>query len=102
MGVLALQVTSLTILYSTVHSGEEFPTQMASNAEMFPFDDVIISHLCLGMLNENNVQGWFINRPCRAGPSGSSDGDSVFVMFHSSDNFNCLDQKRPHIGRGKL
>ena len=58
---MASQITSLAIVYSTVYSGVvqsehqsyaslafvrgipgEFPAQMASNAEMFPFDDVIM------------------------------------------------------------
>ena len=57
MGAIASLITSLTIVYSTVYSDAdqtkhqssaslgtgEFPTQMASNAEMFPFDDVIMS-----------------------------------------------------------
>ena len=69
MGAFASQITSLTIVYSTVYSGAdqrkhqssaslafvrgihrtgEFSAQMASNAEMFPFDDVImISVKCL-------------------------------------------------------
>ena len=64
MGTMASQVTSLTIVYSTVIRGQikenikaprhtglcagnssvtgEFPTQMASNTEMFSFDDVIM------------------------------------------------------------
>ena len=58
MGAMASQITSLTIVYSIVHSGAdqrkyqspaslafvtgEFPTGMASNSEMFPFDDVIM------------------------------------------------------------
>ena len=57
MGAMASQITSLTIVYSTVYSGAdqsqhqaprhwplcgEFPAQMASNAEKFPFDDVIM------------------------------------------------------------
>ena len=67
MGAMASQITSLTIVYSTFYSGAdwrkhhsstslafvrgihhwpgtgEFPAQMASNAEMFPLDDVIMS-----------------------------------------------------------
>ena len=65
MGAMASQITSLTIVYSTVYSGADqikhqssasltfvsgnppvtggFPSQRASNAEMFPFDDVIMS-----------------------------------------------------------
>ena len=59
MGAIASQITSLTIVYSTVNSDadqssaglcvgnspvtSEFPAQMASNAEMFPFDDVIMT-----------------------------------------------------------
>ena len=63
MGTMASQITSLTIIYSTVIQvqikenskaprqwplcGEftgtgEFPAQRVSNAEMFPFDDVIM------------------------------------------------------------
>ena len=61
MGAMASQITSLTIVYLTVYSGAdqrkhqssaslarnsqvtgEFPAQRASNAEMFPFDDVIM------------------------------------------------------------
>ena len=49
------QITNLTIAYSTVYSGVdfyaensqvtgEFPAQMASNAEMLPFDDVIMAN----------------------------------------------------------
>ena len=64
MGVMGSQFTSLMIVYSTVYSGTDKkkpskfratclcagnspgtgknPAQMASNAEMFPFDDVIM------------------------------------------------------------
>ena len=63
MGAIASQITSLTIVYSTayldadqrkhhssaslafvwgIHRTGEFPAQTASNAEMFPFDDVIM------------------------------------------------------------
>ena len=65
MGAVASQITSLTTVYSTVYPDAdqrkktsklhvtglcvgnspgtgEFPAQMASNAEMFPFDDVIM------------------------------------------------------------
>ena len=62
MGAMASQITSLTIVYSTVYSNTdqgkhqssaslafvwgivtgEFPAQMTSNAKMFPLDDVII------------------------------------------------------------
>ena len=66
MGAIASRITSLTIVYSTAYSsadqskyqssaslalcGEftgdcEFPTQMASNAENVPFDDVIMNHI---------------------------------------------------------
>ena len=54
MSAMPSQITSLTIVYSTVYSGlnqrkhagnspvtGEFSTQMTSNAEMFPFDGVI-------------------------------------------------------------
>ena len=65
MGAMAFQITSLTIVYSIVSSGVdqrkhqsstvtglcagnspmtgEFPAQMACNAEMFPFGDVIMA-----------------------------------------------------------
>ena len=64
MGATASRITSLTTIYSTVHSGadkkktsklrvtdlcarnspvtSEFTAQMASDAEIFPFDDVIM------------------------------------------------------------
>ena len=47
MSTMASHITSLTIVYWTVCAGNspvtgEFPAQMASNAEMFPVDDVII------------------------------------------------------------
>ena len=65
MGSMASQITSLTIVYSTVYSGAdqrkknqssaslafcegnspvtgECPAQMASNAKIFPFDEVTI------------------------------------------------------------
>ena len=66
MSGMASQITSLTIVYSTFILAQikenikarvtglcawnspgtgEFPAQMASNAEMFPFDDVIMIHL---------------------------------------------------------
>ena len=61
MSPMASQITSLTSVYSTVYSGadqrkhqhsaslafvrdtDEFPAQKASNAEMFPFDDVTMT-----------------------------------------------------------
>ena len=64
MSAMASQITSHTIVYSSVYSGAgqrkhqssaslafvrgihgtgEFPAQRASNAEMFPFDDVIMT-----------------------------------------------------------
>ena len=63
MGAIASQITSLTTVYSAVYSDADqrnhqspaslafvenapgtgdFPTQRASHAEMFPFDDVIM------------------------------------------------------------
>ena len=56
MGAIASQITNLTIVYSIVYSDAdqrkhqssaslipgEFPAQMASCAEMFPFDDAIM------------------------------------------------------------
>ena len=62
MGAMASQITSLTIVYPIVYPGAEqrklrltglcagnspvtgeFPAQMASYAELFPFDDVFMS-----------------------------------------------------------
>ena len=70
MSVMASQITSLTIVYSTAYSKRrskktsmlrvpgickgnspvtgEFPAQKASNAEMFPFDDVIMIYFSIG------------------------------------------------------
>ena len=56
MGAIASQITSLTIVYSTVYSDadqrkhrssapDEFTAQMASNAENVPFDDVMINNM---------------------------------------------------------
>ena len=67
MSAMASQITSLTIVYSTVYSGAkqrqhqklhvtdlcagnspvtgEFPIQRASNAKTFPFDDVITGEM---------------------------------------------------------
>ena len=77
MGALASQITSLTIVYSTVNSGAdqrkyqssasvafgpvtgELPAQRASNAEMFPFDDVIILGLDSDRF-ELSLKGYFI------------------------------------------
>ena len=63
MGVVASQITSLTVVYLILYSGGsnktsklrvtglcegnspvtgEFPTQMANNGKMFPFDDIIM------------------------------------------------------------
>ena len=60
MGVITSEITSLTIVYSTVYSATDHrkhqssaslafvrgihrsPTQRASKAEMFPFDDVMM------------------------------------------------------------
>ena len=54
MGAMASQITSLTIVYSTVDSGadqrkcgeftghREFPARRASNVEMLPLDDAIM------------------------------------------------------------
>ena len=62
MGTMASQITSLTIIYSTVHSGahqrkHQSPASLAGNSlhkwplmrKMFPFDDVI---MCQGNLRE--------------------------------------------------
>ena len=72
MGVIASQITSLTIVYSTVYSDadqrkhqssaslafvrgihrgpDELPAQMASYAENFPFDDAIM-HARIGHIS---------------------------------------------------
>ena len=78
MGAMASQITSLTIVYSTVYLGAdqrkhqssaslafvrgnspvtgEFPTQMASNAEMFPFDEVIMEYsLCFVLFRLHEI-----------------------------------------------
>ena len=44
MGTIASQIISLTIFYSETG---EFPAQMASNAENFPFDDVTVEKIKL-------------------------------------------------------
>ena len=70
MGAIPSQITSLTIVYSTVYSdadqrkhqisaslafvcgeftGDRFPALMTSNAEIFPFDDVIMQIYLDGM-----------------------------------------------------
>ena len=79
MGMMASQITSLTVVYSTVYSDAnqrkisklrvpglcvgnspgpvreftgtgEFPAHRASNAEMFPFDDVIMVLITMAMM----------------------------------------------------
>ena len=81
MGSMASQITRLMIVYSTVYSSRrskeasklrvnglcarnspvtgEFPTQMASNAEMFPFDAVIMVDTCISYTctHDRNVEG---------------------------------------------
>ena len=75
IAAVASQITSLTIVYSTVYSDADqrkhqssaslafvrgihrgpvnsFPAQMASNAEKYPFDDVIM-HILLTDLDYN-------------------------------------------------
>ena len=57
IGAMASQITSPTTVYSTAYSDadqrkhqsstsltSEFPVRMASNAEMYPFDGVIMTH----------------------------------------------------------
>ena len=83
MGAMASQTTSLTIVYSTVYSGAdqrkhhssaslafcagnspvpgEFPAQIASNAEMFPFDDVIMTFV-LKLLCAYTQHTWVCER----------------------------------------
>ena len=67
MGVMASQITRLTIVHSAVYSGAdqrkhqnsaslafvpgEFSAQKASNAKMFPFNDVIMECRFSTMLN---------------------------------------------------
>ena len=61
------QITNLTIAYSTVYSGVdfyaensqvtgEFPAQMASNAEMLPFDDVIMANFLKWYANTRIIE----------------------------------------------
>ena len=74
MGLIASQITSLTIVYSTVYSDEDqrkhqspaslafvrgihrgpvhFPHKWPVTQKMFPFDDVI-------MLNESQIGQWY-------------------------------------------
>ena len=80
MGAMGSQFTSLTIVHSTVYSGVDqrkhqssaslaflweitgdrwIPAQMASNAEMFPFDDVI---MYFSMLKISAVRHWTTDR----------------------------------------
>ena len=66
MAAMASQITSLTIVHSTVYSGADqkktfaslafvftgdrwIPTQMASNEENVPFDDVIMTYAKSGV-----------------------------------------------------
>ena len=48
IGAMASQITSLAIVYSTIYSGadqrkhQSSASHMASNAEMFPFDDFVM------------------------------------------------------------
>ena len=73
MGTMASQIASLTIVFWTVYSGAdrrkhhplsclwagnspvtgEFPAQRASNGEMLPFDDVIMSFSYLPRMIKN-------------------------------------------------
>ena len=76
MGMIASQITSVTIVYSTTYSGAdqrehqssaslalvrigEFPGQMAVTRKMFPFDDIIMSRW-LSWLSWTNFEqdGW--------------------------------------------
>ena len=78
MGVVASQITSLTIIYSTVDSDTNqisklrvtglcagnspgtggFPAQMASNADkMFLFDDVIMMNVSLSLMSHPKCSG---------------------------------------------
>ena len=79
MGPMASQITSISIVYSTVYSGAdqrkhqssaplafvrgilpgtgEFPAQMASNAENIPFNDIIMS---LGMHHVHCEYIWYV------------------------------------------
>ena len=86
MGTMMSQISSLAIVFSTVYSGAdqrkhqssaslafvrgihrwpEFPTQRASNAEMFPFDDVTMCsaiHLPLLHTTASHTSQWLCTR----------------------------------------
>ena len=63
MGEMASQITSLTVVYSAVYSGEnqrkhqsspvkgEFPVQGPVTRQMFPFDDVIMWERCYTVID---------------------------------------------------
>ena len=64
MNTVASHITSPTIVYSAVSAGDDqrkhqcsaslaFVKKMASNAEMFPFDDVIMNWF--GLLSKSNI-----------------------------------------------
>ena len=86
MWAMASQITSLTIVYSTVYSGAdqrkyqsyaslafseenspvtgEFPAQRASNAENAPFDDVIMFfHECSSTVRADALLGNIVSIP---------------------------------------
>ena len=77
MAAIASQITSLTIrsfiqtkikenikaprhwpLCGEFTGTGEFPTQMASNAKMFPFDDVIMRNFGLALCAVWNIEGY--------------------------------------------
>ena len=81
MRAMASQITSLTIVYSTVYSGAnqrkhqssvplafvtgEFPSQRASNAEVwccleFPFDDVIMRRISIMLMAAMQIFLFFV------------------------------------------
>ena len=85
MRAMASQITSLTIVYSSVYSGAdqrkhqssaslafvrgihpvtgEFPAQRASNTEMFPFDDVIMIQQSTESIRKNITEGLLSSIP---------------------------------------
>ena len=80
MGAIASQIASLTIVYSTVYADADqrkhqssaspafvrgihrFPAQMASNAEMFPFDVIMVYYVVHHAI------------PCSSGPRSCRHG----------------------------
>ena len=80
MGVMTSQITSFTIVYSSfirarikenikVPRHWQFPSQRASNEEMFPFDDVIyrdyLIHSAITRLDESFANDIYQNLQAR-------------------------------------